>query len=57
MSAVPSASPVPAVVGTIALATTTLTTIGAALLGTPYELGISLAALAAVVIGLRGLIQ
>ena len=39
MSAVPSASPVPAVVGTIALATTTLTTIGAALLGTPYELG------------------
>jgi hypothetical protein len=27
------------------------------LLGTPYELGISLAALAAVVIGLWGLIQ
>ena len=52
MSYAPSPRPVPAVVATIALFTTTLAVIGAARFGTLYEFGICLAALTIVVVSL-----
>ena len=52
MSYAPSPSPVPAVVATIALFTTTLSVIGAALFGTVYELGICVVAMAVVIVAI-----
>jgi len=49
MSVARSASSVPAVVGLLALATTTLCVIGAALVGTTYEFAVSIVALVFVV--------
>ncbi len=51
MSVAPNPDPKAAIVGTIALLCTTVTVIGAARFGTPYELGISVLALLAVIAG------